>query len=57
MEQTLATAIEKLVRAGEHAGLSVDEMIGLLQAGLSIGALLDLIEVRLTASVPRLWVM
>jgi hypothetical protein len=57
MEQTLATAIEKLVTAGEHAGLSVVEMIGLLQAGLSVGALLDLIEVRLTARVPRSCVM
>ena len=55
------TAVEKLVRAGEHAGFSVEEMIQLLQTGATVETLLQLIEWRLSPTVvePRSsrWVM
>ena len=40
----LASIIERLARAGEQAGFSVEEMIEMLNAGVSIGALLDMIS-------------
>jgi hypothetical protein len=43
----LQSAIEKLAIAGEEAGFSVDQMIKLLNAGLSVEALLILIAWRL----------
>ena len=62
MEQpTLMTAIAKLVLAGEQAGLTVEQMIQLLQTGASVEALLNLIELRLFPRVAPLqssrWVM
>ena len=62
MEQpTLMTAIAKLVLAGEQAGLTVEQMIQLLQTGASVEALLNLIELRLFPHVATLqssrWVM
>jgi hypothetical protein len=63
MEQpVIVTAIEKLVRAGEEAGFSVEQMIQLLQMGASVETLLSLIELRLsplTASPRRAsrWIM
>jgi hypothetical protein len=44
----LSSAIEKLVRAGEQAGFSVEEMIEMLNAGVSVGALLDMISYSLS---------
>jgi len=44
----LASAIERLARAGEQAGFSVEEMIEMLNAGVSIGALLDMISYSLS---------
>ena len=44
---SLQIAIEKLAIAGEQAGLSVEQMICLLNAGLSVATLLDLIAWRL----------
>jgi hypothetical protein len=45
MQQPLPTrAIEKLAHAGEQAGFTAEDMIRLLNAGLSVEALLDLIE-------------
>ncbi|MGA8489351.1 MAG: hypothetical protein WB711_02950 [Terriglobales bacterium] len=43
MPQPLAHAVEKLARAGEQAGMSVEDMIRLLNAGVSVESLLDLI--------------
>jgi hypothetical protein len=40
----LTRAVEKLAHAGEQAGFTVEDMIRLLNAGLSVEALLDLIE-------------
>jgi len=44
----LALAIEKLACAGERAGLSVEDMIRMLNAGVSVETLIDLV-VRLHA--------
>ena len=44
----LSSTIEKLARAGEQAGFSVEEMIEMLNAGVSIGALLDMISYSLS---------
>ena len=60
MKQPLATTVQKLVNAGEQAGLSVDQMIQLLQGGLSVSGLLDLIELHLAPDehyIPTRWVM
>jgi hypothetical protein len=48
MERTrLVTAIGKLAIAGEQAGLSVEQMIQLLNDGLTVETLLELISWRL----------
>lgn len=48
MENTaLKTAIWKLAVAGESAGLSIEQMIQLLNDGLTVKTLLDLISWRL----------
>jgi hypothetical protein len=44
----LVTAIGKLAVAGEQAGLSVEQMIQLLNDGLTVETLLELIAWRLT---------
>lgn len=44
---SLVMAIGKLAIAGEQAGFSVEQMIGLLNDGLTVEALLDLISLRL----------
>ena len=43
----LVTAIGKLAVAGEQAGLSIEEMIRLLNDGLTVETLLELITWRL----------
>ncbi len=44
MQHTVLTrAVEKLASAGEQAGMSVDDMIRILQAGVSVETLIDLI--------------
>ena len=45
----LTRAVEKLALAGEQVGLSVEEMIRILNAGVSVEGLLDLIERRILA--------
>ena len=47
---SLVTAIGKLAIAGEQAGFSVEQMIGLLDEGLTVETLLDLISWRLGQS-------
>ena len=39
----LAQAIEKSARAAERAGMSIDDVIRILNAGVSVETLLDLI--------------
>jgi hypothetical protein len=51
MEQpVLMRTIGKLARAGEQVGISVEDMISILNAGISVEVLLDLIELHLQAS-------
>jgi hypothetical protein len=45
----LARAIQKLAVAGERAGFTVEQMIQILNAGVSVEALLDIIERNLQA--------
>lgn len=62
---SLVLAISKLAAAGERAGLTLEQMISLLDAGLEVETLLELICLRLNGSPlpprPRLspyrWVM
>jgi hypothetical protein len=44
-------AIEKLVQAGEEVGLSVETLIQMLDGGVTLEELLDLIEARMAARV------
>jgi len=44
---SLVLAISKLALAGEHAGFTLEQMIELLNDGLSVGTLLELIAWRL----------
>jgi hypothetical protein len=48
-QPVLAQAIEKLARVGEQAGITVEDMIQILNAGVSVETLLDLIERSLQA--------
>jgi len=50
---TLAPAVYKLAMAAERAGFSLEDMIGMLQAGVSVETLLTLIEVRLRCAGPE----
>jgi hypothetical protein len=45
-------AVSKLARAGEQAGFSVELMIQLLNAGLTVATLLELIAKRLDNPQP-----
>jgi hypothetical protein len=40
-KQTLEGAVAKIVALGAQVGVSVDQMIQLLQSGLTVGELLD----------------
>jgi hypothetical protein len=42
-QPTLVRAVERLAQAGEKAGFSVEDMIQILNAGVSVEALLDII--------------
>ena len=43
-------AIERLVQAGAQVGFSVQDLIRMLNGGMSLESLLDLIEIRMTAT-------
>jgi len=45
--QVLVNAVRKLALAGEQAGFSVEEMIEILNTGVTIDVLLDMICCRL----------
>ena len=51
---TLALGIEKLAVAGQQAGFSIEQMIELLNAGLDVESLLDLIAWQLEHPRQRL---
>lgn len=58
---SIAASVFKLVMAGEHVGFTVEQMIGLLKAGITVETLMDMIEWRLCGRVPERrssrWVM
>jgi hypothetical protein len=45
----LARAIERLARVGEQAGISVEQMILILNSGMSVDDLLEIIDRSLPA--------
>jgi hypothetical protein len=49
-DESVYSAIERLVLAGEQVGLSVQDLIRMLKGGMSLEALLDLIKVRMTVT-------
>lgn len=51
-KSALITGIAKLAKAAQDAGFSVEQMIGLLNAGLSVEGLVDLIAWRLQQPTP-----
>ena len=50
---SLVRAIGKLAAAGERAGFTLEEMIQLLDSGVSVETLLELIIRRLEVQPPR----
>ena len=55
-------SIAKLAMAGEQAGFTVEQMIRMLNAGVTIETLLRIIELRLAAPSPvdprtSMWIM
>ncbi len=48
-DPSLVSAIDKLAIAGERAGFTVEQLIRLLNAGISVDALLRIIAQRLSA--------
>jgi hypothetical protein len=50
---SLQTSIAKLAMAGEQAGFTVEQMIWLLNAGVTIQGLLRLIEWNLADPIPE----
>lgn len=48
-QSLLAQAMEKIALAGEQAGISIEDMIRLLNAGVSVQTPLDFIELHLPA--------
>ena len=51
-KSTLQSGIQKLALIGEQAGFTVEQMIELLNAGVGVETLLDLISWRLEQSAP-----
>ena len=50
---SIRTTIGKLALAGEQAGFTVEQMIRILNAGVTVEDLLGLIEWRLRTGVPE----
>jgi hypothetical protein len=50
---SLAASVCKLTMAGEQAGFTVEQMIRLLNAWMTVETLMDIIERRLSAMVPE----
>ena len=45
-KETLERAVSKIVALGEQVGVSADQMVELLQAGLTVGELLQYLTAR-----------
>ncbi|HWY52977.1 MAG TPA: hypothetical protein VNZ03_00835 [Terriglobales bacterium] len=54
-QPVLDRTIEKLAQAAEQAGLSIEDLIRILNAGVSVERLLDLIGRGLQASQDEDW--
>jgi len=52
-QPTLIRAVEKLAQAGEQAGFSVEDLIRMLNAGLTVETLLDIIGRNLQPLSPE----
>lgn len=50
---SLAAGVCKLAMVGEQAGFTLEQMIRLLNAGITVETLLDIIERRLNEAVPE----
>ena len=49
-DESVYGAIERLVEAGEQVGFTVHDLIRMLNGGMTLECLLDVIEVRMTAA-------
>jgi hypothetical protein len=49
-DENVYSAIERLVQAGEQVGFSVHDLIRMLQGGITLESLFDVIEVRMVGS-------
>ncbi len=49
-DESVYGAIERLVLAGDQVGFTVHDLIRMLNAGMTLKSLLDLIEVRMTCA-------
>jgi hypothetical protein len=56
-ERKLLSGVEKLAVAGQQAGFSIEQMIGLLSAGMAVETLLDLISWRIEQPQPMVPVL
>ena len=52
-QPTLVRAVEKLAEAGRQAGFSVEDMIRMLNSGLTVETLLDIIDGSLQTAAPE----
>jgi len=50
-DESVYGAIERLVHAAEQVGFSVPEVIRMLESGMTLECLLDLIEIRMTGDL------
>jgi len=60
MDPALIEIFKKVITEGKEAGLTIDQIFDLLETGMVIGTVLNLIELRLSGSAePRSsrWVM
>jgi len=60
MDEALIAVFKKVITEGKEAGLTIDQIFDLLETGMVIGTVLNLIELRLSGPAePRSsrWVM
>jgi hypothetical protein len=51
-DESVYGAVERLVEAGSEVGLGVADLIRMLNGGMTLESLLDLIEIRMEVSRP-----
>lgn len=52
-DENVYGAIERLVQAGEQVGFTVHDLIRMLNTGITLEALFDMIEIRMMSSSVR----